>query len=84
MHEEDCIRKPVEDRLFGLARAAFNGYLTCLIEQKTGLSAKFLPMALTGSVLVTDGFGDLVSGDHHYIAIRLSDYFRNRGQKNAS
>ncbi|MCX6748287.1 MAG: hypothetical protein NT076_01660 [Candidatus Pacearchaeota archaeon] len=41
-------------------------------------SAGGLPFSIVGGLLVTEGVGDLISGEHHYLSVSAYEYISRR------
>ena len=69
--EEKTIR--FGDRMYGVALIAFGGLCA--------LTTDNLFLDVSGAIFATEGLGDLISGEHHYLSSRLINYI-SRGKIN--
>ena len=69
------------DRIFGLYRTAFPiGIITAVHTLSKGPVPPVLDGMLDGLglIMITDGLGDVITGKHHYVGMKVINYFNER------
>lgn len=61
----------IGNRLSGLAMIAFGGIIMTS-------DAMQVPFVIGGTAFMIEGMGDLITGDHHYVSVKVQEYIQRR------